>query len=381
MVKILFAGDFAPRTRVAQCLDNGNYETIFGEVIPYTNNVDYAIVNLESPVVESDQAKPIKKLGPSLRCTSKTISALKYAGFNMVTLANNHFYDFAEDGVRDTLKLCRQESIDFVGGGNCLEEASKVFYKEIKGLKFAFINCCEHEFSIATSSTGGSNPINPIQQYYDIQEARKVSDYVILITHGGPEKYMYPTPRMKELFQFYIDAGADAVVNHHQHCYSGYEIYNGKPIFYGLGNFCFDYANNKKSNWNIGFMLTLTFDADKIDFDLVPYIQGFVNPGVEIMSLEDQELFKSDIQRINDVIQSDKDLTDSYEVFSKSMAQMYLMTLEPYTSKYMRALRSRKLLPTTLSRKRALSIINYVKCESHLERFISALSHMCMSSK
>lgn len=381
MAKILIAGDFVPNTRVAKLIEDGAYQDVLAEVIPYTDAVDYAIVNLEAPVVVSESAAPIDKCGPSLKCSPKAVEAIKFAGFDMVTLANNHFYDYGDDGVRDTLDACKHASIDVVGGGVNLQEASKVFYKEIQGLKFAFINCCEHEFSIATPSSCGSNPINPIQQYYSISEARKVVDYVIVITHGGPEKYIYPTPRMKELYRFFIDAGADVVVNHHQHCYSGYEVYKDRPIFYGLGNFCFDYANEKKSIWNTGFMLSLTFGNGSIEFLLIPYTQGFKKPGVEFMSPKEKEWFNSDILNINRIIQSDLDLHELYAKYSNTMAEMYLMTLEPYTSKYLKALRFRNLLPSTLSRKRVLNLLNYIKCESHLERFESALLKKCKSLK
>jgi poly-gamma-glutamate synthesis protein (capsule biosynthesis protein) len=121
-----------------------------------------------------------------------------------------------------------------VGGGTNLQEASKILYKKIDEKVLALINCCENEFSIATEVTAGSNPLNPIQQYYAIQEAKSKADYVLVIVHGGHELWQLPSPRMQETYRFFIDAGADAVVNHHQHCYSGYEIYKKKPYILNL---------------------------------------------------------------------------------------------------------------------------------------------------
>ena len=158
----------------------------------------------------------------------------------------------------DTLMYLNDKQADFVGGGNSLRQASETLYKSIDGHTLAVINCCEHEFSIATETSSGANPLNPIQQYYKIQEARKNADYVLVIVHGGHEHYQLPSPRMKETYRFFVDAGADAVVNHHQHCYSGYEVYNGKPIFYGIGNFLFDREGVRNSIWNEGDMVLLT---------------------------------------------------------------------------------------------------------------------------
>ena len=134
-----------------------------------------------------------------------------------------------------------------------------ILYKEIGDKKLAVINCCEHEFSIATETTAGSNPLNPISQYYAIKEAKEKADYVLVIVHGGHEHYQLPSTRMQETYRFFIDVGADAVVNHHQHCYSGYEYYNGKPIMYGLGNFCFDEGLKKTKQWHEGYIVEISF--------------------------------------------------------------------------------------------------------------------------
>ena len=75
--------------------------------------------------------------------------------------------------------------------------------------------------------------MNPISIYYDLLEARKNADIIICITHGGHEGYNLPSPRMQSLYRFSIDCGADVVVNHHQHCYSGYEQYHNGYIFFG----------------------------------------------------------------------------------------------------------------------------------------------------
>lgn len=136
-----------------------------------TSEADYNIINMEAPIV-SGEGTPITKNGSNLKVNSCAIDALKWASFDCVTLANNHFYDYGEKGVKDTLIACRERCIDYVGAGLNLTEASQTLYKEIHGKTFAIINCCEHEYSIAAENSGGSNPINPIQQYYAINEAK-----------------------------------------------------------------------------------------------------------------------------------------------------------------------------------------------------------------
>lgn len=369
MIKILITGDFCPRDRIAELIENGNYESVFGEIVEHTQKADCSIVNLEAPVVET-AAKPIEKLGPNLKCSSKAIEAIKYAGFDMATLANNHFYDYGDEGVKQTLDTCKIEGIDIVGGGMNISEASKIFYKEIKGIKIAIINCCEHEFSIAAETSGGSNPLNPIRQYYAIQEAARNADKVIVITHGGHEMFQLPSPRMKEIYRFFVDAGADAVINHHQHCYSGYEVYKEVPIFYGLGNFSFDWTGKRNSIWNEGYMVILQIDED-VKFELIPYIQGDKNAGIKI--LKDRNSFDSRILELNTIIANDNLLKSEHQKWMNQTSDNYRLALEPYQNRCLVALYVRGLLPSFITSKKKQRLLHYLECESHLERIIDVV--------
>lgn len=373
-MNILVAGDFCPRDRVASLIEEEKYEAVFGEVKPYTESVDLAIVNLEAPIVESSNAKPIEKCGPNLRCISKAIDALKYAGFNMVTLANNHLYDFGEEGLKDTLAACQKGYIAMVGAGVNSAEASKTSFQKINGKILAIVNCCEHEFSIATESTGGCNPLNPIQQYYAIQESKKKADYVVVIVHGGHEHYQLPSPRMKETYRFFVDAGADAVINHHQHCFSGYEVYNERPIFYGLGNFSFDRNTKRNSFWNEGYMVNLILNEDVVSFELIPYIQGNKEAGVCVLS--DKVSFENSIMELNAIIADDKRLKEEHQQWMTQTSKSYLMALEPYSSRISLGLFARGFLPSFINKRKKYRLLNVLECEAHLERTIHALKNI-----
>lgn len=372
-MNILIAGDFCPMFRVADLINKEDYKSVFEEVLEFTKKVDYSIVNLEAPIVETE-AKPIDKCGPNLKCTSNAIKALKYAGFDMVTLANNHFYDYGEDGVKQTLDACQKEGIDVVGGGMNITDATKILYKEIKGVNVAFINCCEHEFSIATETSGGSNPLNPIQQYYAIKEAKQNADKVIMIVHGGHEHYQLPSLRMKETYRFFINIGADVVINHHQHCYSGYEIYNGKPIFYGLGNFCFDRGLESLSIWNEGYMVILNLNNPEIDFKLIPYVQGYKKAGVELIT--DIDNFNSRILEINKTISDYKLLKEAHENWMNGANRWYQLQFEPYHTLISETLFDKNLLPSFINKKKKYKLLNYLQCEAHLERMIHSLKNL-----
>lgn len=369
-MKILIAGDFCPRDRVADKFEQGDYESVLTEVKDITANIDYSIVNFECPVTKGGES-PIEKCGPNLHCSEKGMEAVKWAGFNCVTLANNHFLDYGSKGVEHTLEACKKYGIDTVGGGMNLQEASKILYKEIKGQTLAIINCCEHEFSIATDETAGSNPLSSIQQFYAIKEARSKADYVLVIVHGGNEYYQLPSPRMQETYRFFIDTGADAVVNHHQHCYSGYEVYNNKPIFYGLGNFCFDRLNKRDSTWNKGYMTILNF-AKEISFEVVPYVQCNYEITIKMMEGSIKGDCLSKIEEFNAIICNKEELGSKYKKYTKENSDLQFL-FSPYMNVFLTSLCKRRMIPSFVSRNKRTMLLAYIQCESHFPKVLNYL--------
>lgn len=301
-MKLLFAGDYYPSLRVDSLIKRGEFANVLQEVRDLNAEVDYSVINFESSVPTSTDM-PIQKSGPCLKSGETSLDALKWAGFDLLCFANNHFRDYGDGAVRNTLQLSQEKGLDVVGGGFNLEDASKIFYKTIKGRTLAFINVCEKEFSLASDDHGGSNPIDPIRQFYDIKEAKANADFAFVIAHGGHEHCQQPSIRMKQTYRFFIDAGADAVINHHQHCYLGYEIYNSRPIFYGLGNFCFDINNqNVPDTWYEGYAVLIDI-KNEVTFELLPYIQCKDTPSVKF--LNERSAFDRKIAMLNDVLSDD----------------------------------------------------------------------------
>ena len=368
-MRLIIGGDFVPRERVAKMFAQGDYSALDALRSVFAQ-ADYSIVNLECPILHGGE-KPIIKNGPHLHADTHALEALKVIGVDCVTLANNHFRDFGDEGVLNTISELSACGIDYVGGGANLKDAADVQYKRVGNETLAIINCCEHESSIATDEHCGSNPLNPIRQYYAIQEAKVKADYVLVIVHGGVEHYQLPTPRMQETYRFFIDAGADAVVNHHQHCCSGYEEYKGKPIFYGLGNLCFDNLE-RKGLWNEGFALDLMLTKKGSSYALIPYSQCNAEPKVVLFNDTERQLFEEHIENLNGIIASQEQLAANYEEVKRSTCMKYRAYIEPYKSKLMRFLFRKHLLPSFMRRKYIL-VHNLIQCESHRERLLDAI--------
>src|SRR5690606_17937937 len=253
-MKILITGDIVISKPYS-------FSQISDEIRDVFSQSDYNIVNLEAPVTES--TSKILKTGPHLKSEKEsTLEVLKALNINLCTLANNHVLDYDEQGVLDTINFCKEHNIQTVGAGKNKEEASRTLYLETKAGKIGIINIAENEWSSATDTSAGANGMDLIDDVKQIQEAKKKSDFVFVIVHGGHEYYNLPSPRMQKQYRFYIDNGADIVVGHHTHCISGMETYKGKQIYYSLGNFLFT-KTSIYDDWYKGIVLKIEVSKNK----------------------------------------------------------------------------------------------------------------------
>lgn len=372
MMKVIIAGDFAPRSRLAEQIKEKKFGDIFSDDLrTLIKSADFSFVNFESPVIENEY-KPIPKCGPNLHCTSEAVEAVMYAGFTGVTMANNHILDYGVKGLNKSIISCKSSGIDIVGVGENLLAAEKILYLKKENKTLAIINCCEHEFSIATDKSPGANPLDPVRQFYTIKEARLQADYVLVIVHGGHEHYQLPSLRMQEIYRFFIDIGADAVINHHQHCFSGYEMHKGKPIFYGIGNFCFDGDYSVKTNWNEGFLVELILN-DSISFNIHPYIQCYKEPNIVLLT---DSSFDQRLSELNKIISDRTLLLESNRAYFQTLKQVKIKILGEYNIKILKLLQRIRVLPSLLNSKKALSVLNSIECESHRDVIIEILKNV-----
>lgn len=371
-MKVLIAGDFCQTGRVDGCVRSGEYGKLFDTVKPYTGKADYSIVNLEIPIVpRGEKAKPIAKYGPSLKGSEEAVKALAYGGFDCCTLANNHVMDQGEKCCIATKETVERNGLDAVGAGRNISEASSVLYKKINGETLAIINCCEHEFSTADEVRAGANPINPIQIYYQIQEAKSRGEHVIVITHGGAEMYQLPTPGMQERYRFFIDAGARAVVNHHQHCISGYERYGDGVIFYGLGNFCFDTSGDKDDLQTDGYMVELDL-SESVGFEIYPYRQCADTAGVRMLSAadDDHKRILGKVEELNRMINDPATLVEKFNELVDRQEMFYNNMFSPFGERFFWRLKRIGMLGVVLRMFNWAKAMDIVACETHYERFV-----------
>lgn len=373
-LKILFVGDYCPIGRNKNLLEKKMYSEVFGDFELLTKKADLSIANMEAPLTDTNKA--IKKTGPNLKVSLNFLKPLKDIGFDVVTIANNHIMDYGEEGLKSTIKVCKKENVHFVGAGKNIKQARQPLLLKLKNKKIAIINIAENEFCAAETDQYGANPLNVITNHYDIQKAKKENDYVIVVSHGGREHYQLPSPQLRERYRFFIDSGADAVIGHHTHCFSGFEYYNEKPIFYSLGNFIFDYKEKyQKGLWTQGYALMLKIEEKNIDFDLIPFNQGRkIKSRLEFLTKKERIIFDAKIVELNSIIVNDELFKTAWINYIKTQKKSYKSNLF-IQNKYIRALISRGLLPAFFfhSKKHKTLLLNMFRCESHREIMIEVL--------
>lgn len=354
-IKLLFSGDFAPLIPVNKIGDNhfSNLSEIF-------NTTDLHITNLEAPLTNSKLQ--IEKTGPSIKAEPAAISLLKQAKVNIACLANNHIYDYGEQGIKDTITECEKHNIETIGNVNRPDRKNSWLIKEIKSKKIGFLNYCEHEFSVRDKGLLGASGYDPVNAYYDIRVLRPKVDWLIVIYHGGNEYYSLPRPGLKKDFHYLADMGADIVVGHHTHVFSGYEIYNGKPLIYSLGNFFFPYSGEPET-WNEGILCKCIL-GNTISVEFIPFFQCKDGYKTVLMdnALRDRKL--NNIEYLSKIIRVDEKLIERWQDYVKStdnwMAYQVLFPtrIDKFVAKFpfMKGFLKEK--------RRRLSLYNTLRCSS-----------------
>ena len=373
-VRILIAGDVHPGGgRVRELAESIDSEGLFGGFLPLIRSADLAIANLESPAI--DNGKPISKTGPNLKSPVNTLKVLKRAGFGLLTLANNHIMDYGAEGLRSTLDACSCAGLETVGAGESPDEAERYYTVELNGMSVAVVNIAENEFGTTQNGEPGGGALNPVRNFYTIKAAGQVSDRVIVIVHGGHEHYELPSPRMKETYRFFVDAGADAVIGHHTHCISGYETYKGVPILYSLGNFLFDQPfSGSITPWHTGMMAELEVSTKGLKHKLHYYIQNAEEAGLRELTSKEREAFETKITELNSIIGDDHLLAEKFEEYCRKTSRLYRSYIEPHSIRILHALRNRNMAPSLLSEHKKRLLLNLARCEAHRDVLIKTLS-------
>ena len=260
----LAVGDIMLSRGVARVIDNARDPLVpFSALEKEFLSTDFNFGNLESPVSGNDS-----RVGKGLVFNARKadIAGLVKYKFKVVNLANNHALDQGANGLQFTRDFLTQQGIEYLGVGADLSEAWKPKFVEANGIKIGFVGA-----SYASINDGGVARNNYVARVEDedqlkaaIESARKQSDFVVVTMHAGIEYVRLPDKTQVKFARAAVDFGADVVIGAHPHWVQVAEEYNGKMIYYSLGNFIFD---QRKPETILGLMLKInvrtTADPDQ----------------------------------------------------------------------------------------------------------------------
>lgn len=273
--EITIAGDlcFAEDGFVLDHYDTVNdlKQCISPEILEITNQSDIFYLNHEFCM--SGRGVPLNGKYYTFRAKPERMELLKEMGTDLVTLANNHVYDYGEDALLDTFGYLQQAGIPYVGGGKNIEEAKRPVYFIVNGIKIGFVGASNAEKLRFTpqaeaDSAGVLLAYDTTEYNQVIEETAKQCDYLIAYIHWGTEDTNDFNTKQQEMGREFLNAGADIVVGGHPHVLQGIEYVDGKPIIYSLGDFWF----NSETKYTGLLKLNIGIEGLK-EMSFVPCIQ------------------------------------------------------------------------------------------------------------
>ena len=291
--EIVIASDWAP-IRAFEEIIARSPEAVYGDVLPVLRQGDLRIVNLECAL--STDASPVWKSGSVFKGRPEHISGLTAVPFEVVTLGNNHVFDYGTEAFRETLKLLGDHGIRSVGAGMNAEEARRPLVLEVKGVRIGIINFSEGEDLTAAVSGPGVFGWDVDAVVEGIRAIRPDVDILLVVCHGGVEYIPFPPPYLADAFRRAAEAGADLVIGHHAHVPQGIQFVNGVPVCYSLGNFVF-WQETDLLYRKLGYLVKAGVSREGLShLDIIPY--GIGPESLRLLQRDERAQFFEALKRV-----------------------------------------------------------------------------------
>lgn len=309
MIKIVAVGDMMPGGILAGV--NANY--VSQDVLDCLQDADIRVGTLETAIgnVPNFNEEKMKRLGDVIYAKDVDLNKLKQLSFDIVSLANNHYYDLGLDGARHTIKLLDELGIQHIGAGNNIQEASAPVVKVIHDKKVAFLAFCDKErmgwCPWATETTPGINPMYDDYVVSEIKKHKKQNDYVVVMPHWGREHTWVTSARVYKMAKKMMKAGADLILGSHPHRVQPVVNYKKASVAFSMGNFLFPDRLIVKPR-------STYYPDEPIDFNSLPITDAY--PKVECMTYKKWK----PLARVGMIVQSELD--------GNKTSSLYKLTIE-----------------------------------------------------
>ena len=247
---------------------------VMPEVIERMQSADIMMLNNE--FAYSTRGVPTEGKQFTFRARPETVNYLNDMGVDLVSLANNHAYDYGPDALTDTLDTLRSAGIPYVGAGRDISEARKPVYYIVGDIKIAFVSATQIERldtpdtkEATENSPGVFRCWNGDRLMETIREAKENSDFVVAYIHWGTENQAeLDWAQLKQAPEL-VEAGADLVIGDHPHCLQPIGVVGDVPVIYSLGNFWF----NSKT-LDTGMVEVVIDETGIVSYQFIPCLQS-----------------------------------------------------------------------------------------------------------
>lgn len=249
VVEVVAVGDILLDRGVARRIERDGVRVVFARVRDILRSADTAFGNLECPLAASCDRRAQRI---SFRANPRYVHSLTDAGFDILSLANNHSMDCGRAGLLETMRNLKQSGLRWCGAGGTSAEAEAPVVLNVKGIRIAFVGFTAIAPAASETLKDGRPTIASASREAlarSVAAARLEADVVLVSIHWGVEYAYRPTGEQVELAHAAVEAGADVILGHHTHTLEGMELIERRSstgearyalVAYSLGNFAFD---------------------------------------------------------------------------------------------------------------------------------------------
>ncbi len=252
---ILFVGDLMLGRRVESMAKEQSFAFPFASTTDLLMSTDITVGNLEGTV--PDQHFHTPDLTYRFSFQEAALMALREAGINVLSLANNHSFDYGKTGYEETLAACVRTEL------KCFGNPNRVSTSSVERIRIGGID----GVLLMINATYGYPSLETIEAH--LRAAHLTDDFIIAYIHWGDEYVLRHNEAQEKFAKLLIDNGVDAVIGHHPHVVQDIGLYRGKPIFYSLGNFVFDQYFSDEVQ--VGLAVKIHIEADTVTYELIPH--------------------------------------------------------------------------------------------------------------
>lgn len=257
---LLFGGDVMLSRVVGQRMEKYGFAWPFDKIKQEFSQADISVLNLESPFVSAGSYF-VPTGSFSFKADPRAMAGLEAAGIDLVSLANNHFGNQGQKGMLDTFRILGD--IGYAGAGKDEESAHRGKIMAANGIKFGFLGYGYPETLSAAGGKAGIADMGSAKMEEDVRRMKKEAEIVVVLMHAGAEYVDSPNKQQKDFARLAVDSGADLVIGHHPHWVQRFELYQGRPIFYSLGNLIFDQMWSQETRE--GAVVKVVFAGKKLE--------------------------------------------------------------------------------------------------------------------